>query len=199
MVKKIITICEKNEKKYGGGLRFLLFNFFDTVLVYDKQDSFKDDLRAGESLERIDGEDFSAQTSFYVSNWRFTPKVIYSKYDKRLVRGQMSQSSTELTPSLNLRLDFNLPRGIKLPFVNRMYNATNRVIWNTTLSYTQKESPVEVNDNYDKVDVTSSLDYEISQNLRLNVAGGVQWLKHAYVETEDFMAYNLAANVTIQF
>lgn len=190
---------EKMEKKYGADLRFLLFNFFDTVLMYDKQDSWKDDLKAGESLEQIHGENFSAQTSFYVGNWRFTPKILYSEYEKQLVRGQISQSSSEFTPSLNVRLDFNLPRGIKMPFVNRMYNATNRVIWNTTLSYTQKESPVEVKDNYDKLDILSSLDYELSQNLRLNVAAGVTWLNHAYVATEDYMAYNLAANVTIQF
>ncbi len=190
---------EKTERKYGADFRFLLFNFFDTVLMYDKQDSWKDDLKAGESLEQIHGENFSAQTSFYVGNWRFTPKILYSEYERQLVRGQIGQSSSEFTPSLNVRLDFNLPRGIKLPFVNRMYNATNRVIWNTTLSYTQKESPVEVNDNYDKLDILSSLDYELSQNLRLNVAAGVTWLNHAYVATEDYMAYNLAANVTIQF
>ena len=190
---------EKTERKYGGDLRFLLFNTFDTILVYDKQDSWKDDLRARESLEDVAGEDFSAQTSFFMGNWRFTPKVMYSKYEKRLVRGQLSQSSTEITPSLNVRLDFNLPRGVKLPFLNRMYNATNRVIWNSTLAYTKRKSPVEVNNNYDMLDLTSSLDYELSQNLRLNVAGGVQWLNHAYVATEDYMAYNLAANVTVQF
>ena len=190
---------EKTERKYGVDFRFLLFNFFDTVLMYDKQDSWKDDLKAGESLEQVHGENFSAQTSFYLGNWRFTPKVLYSEYERQLVRGQIGQSSSEFTPSLNVRLDFNLPRGIKLPFLNRMYNATNRVIWNTTLSYTQKESPVEVNDNYDKLDILSSLDYEISQNLRLNVAAGVTWLNHAYVATEDYMAYNVAANVTIQF
>lgn len=190
---------EQLERKYGGDLRFLLFNMFDTVLVYDKQTSNSDDLRAFQSLEAIDGEDFSAQTSFYLGNWRFTPKVVYSNYEKRLVRGQLSESHKEVTPSLNVRLDFNLPRGIKLPFINRMYNATNRVIWNTTIAYTTRESPVEVKDNYNLLDITSSLDYEISQNLRLNLAGSVQWLKHAYVETEDYMAYNLGANITIQF
>lgn len=190
---------EKEERKYGGDLRFLLFNYFDTVLIYDRQTSDKDDLRAGQSLETTNKEEFSAQTSFYMGNWRFTPKIKHAKNEKRLVRGQLSESDRETTPSLNVRLDFNLPRGVKLPFINRMYNATNRVIWNTTVAYTKRESPVEVKNNYDLLDLTTSLDYEISQNLRLNVAGGVQWLTHAYVETEDYMAYNLAANITIQF
>lgn len=199
VVNTAVGSDEKTERKYGGDFRFLLFNFFDTVLVYDKKESDKNDLRAGANLETVNGEDFSAQTSFYLGNWRFTPKVLYGTYEQRLVRGQLSASSKELTPSLNVRLDFNLPRGVKLPFINRMYNATNRVIWNTTVSYKKRESPVEVKENYNLFDVTSSLDYEISQNLRLNVAGGVQWLNHAYVKTEDYMAYNLAANVTVQF
>lgn len=80
-----------------------------------------------------------------------------------------------------------------------MYNATNRVIWNTTLTYTDKKSPVEVKNNYQMYDVTTSLDYEMSQNLRFTLSGGLTVLNHAYVETEDYTAYNVAANVTIQF
>ena len=201
------TAIESNTKdsskgmqyKYGGDLRFLLFNKFDTVFIYDKKSSWTDDLRAGQTLEDIDGQDFSAQTSFYLGNWRFTPKVVYKTYEKEIVNGQLSESTKEITPSLTVRLDFNLPRGIKLPFINRIYNATNRVIWNTTVSYKDKTSPVEVKENYRAVDVISSLDYEVSQNLRFNVAGGVTWLNHAYVQTEDYVAYNLAANLTVQF
>ena len=187
------------QRKYGGDLRFLFFNKFDTVFIYDKKTSWKDDLRAGQSLEDVTGEDMSAQTSFYLGNWRFTPKLVYSSYEKQIVNGKLSQSTEEWVPSLAVRLDFNLPRGIKLPFINRMYNATNRVIWNTTFSYKDRSSPVEVKDNYQVLDVTSSLDYEISQNLHLNMAGGVTWLDHAYVETEDYVAYNLSANITVQF
>ncbi len=190
---------EELTRSYGGDLRFLLFNKFDTVLVYDRTTSNEDDLSAGQSLSSSVEEEFSAQTSFYLGNWRFTPKITRNVYENRLVNGQLSEGSTEVTPSLTARLDFNLPRGIKLPFINRIYNATNRVIWDTTVSYTTRESPVEVNDNYDLLDITSSLDYELSQNLRVNLAGSVQWLTHAYVETEDYMAYSLAANLTIQF
>ena len=190
---------EGMQRKYGGDLRFLLFNKFDTVFIYDKKDSWKDDLRAGTNLEDITGTDMSAQTSFYLGNWRFTPKVVYSNNEKQIVNGQLSQSVTEWVPSLAVRLDFNLPRGVKLPFINRMYNATNRVIWNTVLSYKDRSSPVEVKDNYKLMDVYSSLDYEISQNLHLNMAGGFSWLDHDYVETEDYVAYNLSANIVVQF
>lgn len=190
---------EQYTKQYGGDLRFMLFNYFDTVLNYTRKDSDKTDLRAGTSLETVRDSDISAQTSFYVGSLRVTPKVLYSSHDKWLVAGKISESTTTTTPSLNLRWDFNIPRGIKLPFVNKMYNATNRVIWNTTLTYTDKKSPVEVKDNYQMYDVTTSLDYEMSQNLRFTLSGGLTVLNHAYVETEDYTAYNVAANVTIQF
>lgn len=190
---------ETLSRQYGGDLRFMLFNYFDTVLNYTRKNSDKTDLRAGASLERIIDSDLSAQTSFYIKSMRVTPKLLYSSHEKWLQSGQLNESTEEVTPSLNLRLDFNLPRGIKLPFINRMYSATNRVIWNTNLSYSEKTSPVEVKDNYKKFDASTSLDYELSQNLRFNVSGGVTLLQHAYVKTEDYTAYNIAANVTVQF
>ena len=54
-------------------------------------------------------------------------------------------------------------------------------------------------ENYQKFDFSTSLDYELSQNLRFTVGGGFTLLNHAYVETEDYTAYNVAANVTVQF
>lgn len=186
-------------KQYGADLRFMLFNYFDTVLNFTGKQADKTDLRAGMSLEQVEDNDWSFQTSFYIKSLRVTPKLLYSSHDRWLVNGQLNESTEELTPSLNLRWDFNLPHGIKLPFINRMYTATNRVIWNTNISYKEKSSPVEVKDNYKLWDVTTSLDYELSQNLRFNVSGGLQLLNHAYVATEDYTAYNIAANVTVQF
>lgn len=142
---------------------------------------------------------FSAQTSFYVKSMRITPKLLYSSHEKRAALGRMSESSTAWTPSLNLRWDFNIPRGFKMPFFNKIYKTTNRVIWNTTLSYTHKKSQVEVKDNYQLFDLMSSLDYEFSQNLRFTLSGGLTLMQHAYVESEDYTAYNVAANVTVQF
>lgn len=190
---------EQYSTQYGGDLRFMLFNYFDTVLNYTRKESDKTDLRAHISLETVRDNDFSAQTSFYVGSMRVTPKITYNSHDRWLVNGKISESSTETVPSLNLRWDFNLPHGIKLPFINKMYNASNRVIWNTNFSYKDKRSPVEVKENYRMYDLTSSLDYEFSQNLRFTVSGGLTILDHAYVATEDYTAYNVAANITVQF
>ena len=190
---------EQYTTQYGGDLRFMLFNYFDTVFNYTKKEADKTDLRARTSLERIEDDNLSAQTSFYIGSLRVTPKLLYSSHDKWLVNGKISESSTETTPSVNFRWDFNIPRGFRLPFINKMYNTTNRVIWNTNLSYTDKRSPVEVKDNYKMFDFSTSLDYELSRNLRFTLSGGLTVLDHAFVATEDYTAYNVAANVTVQF
>ncbi len=190
---------EQYTTQYGGDLRFMLFNYFDTVLNYTRKESDKTDLRVRTSLERVEEDTLSAQTSFYIKSLRVTPKVTHHAYDKWVVNGKISESVTETVPSLNLRWDFNLPHGIKLPFINRIYSSTNRIIWNTNFSYKEKKSPVEVKENYKMFDATTSLDYEFSRNLRFTLSGGITVLDHAYVETEDYTAYNVAANVTVQF
>ena len=199
-VKQVnIDMDEQKKTQYGGDLRFMLFRFFDTVLTYTRHESNKWDIRNNYSAERVRDDDISAQTSFYIGAMRITPKILYNSHDKWLVRGRISESYTQWIPSLNLRWDFNLPRGWKMPFVNRVYNTTNRVIWNTTFTYTDKKSDVEVRDNYHLFDCTSALDYEMSQNLRLTLSGGISVMDHAYVESEDYTAYHVAANVTVQF
>ena len=190
---------EQNSVQYGADLRFMLFNYFDNVFMYQAKESDKDDLRQSISLERIEDNTMSAQTSFYLKGMRITPKIAYTTHDKWLVNGKISESTRETVPSLNLRWDFNLPHGLKLPFINRIYSTANRVIWNTNISYTDKRSEVEVTDNYQKYDVTTSLDYELSQNLRFTFSGGLTLLQHAYVKTLDYTAYNVAANMTLQF
>ncbi|MBQ8032345.1 MAG: hypothetical protein IJ266_00050, partial [Elusimicrobiaceae bacterium] len=199
-VKQVnIDMDEQKKTQYGGDLRFMLFRFFDTVLTYTRHESNKWDIRNNYSAERVLDDDVSVQTSFYIGAMRVTPKVLYNSHDKWLVRGRISESYTQWIPSLNLRWDFNLPRGWKMPFVNRVYNTTNRVIWNTTFTYTDKKSDVEVRDNYHLFDCTSALDYEMSQNLRLTLSVGISVMDHAYVESEDYTAYHVAANVTVQF
>ena len=194
-----VDMDEQKNTQYGGDLRFMLFNFFDTVLTYTRHETEKWDLRRHYSAERILDDDVSAQTSFYIGSLRVTPKVLYNTHDKWLAQGRISESYKQWIPSLNFRWDFNLPHGIKLPFLNRIYRTTNRVIWNTTFTYTDKKSHVEVKDNYHLFDATSSLDYEMSQNLRLTLSGGVSVMDHAYVESEDYTSYHVAANVTVQF
>lgn len=188
----------KEDVAYGGDLRFVLFNYFDTTLSYTEQRQDKTDLKVNEPLATYLRKDFSAQTSFSHRAFRFTPKITYI-YDKSEEVGDVLVDRVEeIVPSLNVRVDFNLPFSFRLPLLGAQYLMTNRVIWNTTASYSRRRS-FTVDENRDLIDITTSLDYEISKNVRLTLSGAFQDFKHLYIAEDSYTAYNIGTMLTIQF
>jgi hypothetical protein len=188
----------KEDTSYGGDLRFVLFNYFDNTFSYSQQTLEKTDTRVGAPLEDYLRRDLSAQTSFNYKRLRFTPKFTYL-FDTRTQAGDVLVNDVqEIVPSLNIRADFNLPFGLKLPFITRRYLVTNRIIWNTNISYSRRRS-FTVTENRDLLDVNTNFDYEISKNMRLTISGAFQNFKHLYIEEESYTAYNIGTLMTIQF
>ncbi|MDR1123991.1 MAG: hypothetical protein LBL61_05275, partial [Elusimicrobiota bacterium] len=188
----------KEDASYGGDLRFVLFNYFDNTFSYSQQTLDKTDTRVGAPLENYLRRDLSAQTSFNYKRLRFTPKFTYL-FDTRTQAGDVLVNDVqEIVPSLNIRADFNLPFGLKLPFITRRYLVTNRIIWNTNISYSRRRS-FTVAENRDLFDVNTNFDYEISKNMRLTISGAFQNFKHLYIEEESYTAYNIGTLMTIQF
>ncbi|WP_424245676.1 hypothetical protein Dip510_000614 [Elusimicrobium posterum] len=196
---EVVGIEFKDENTYGAEFRFTLFNKFDNTLNYSLKNGDRYSLNSNETLESLYVNDISAQSSFYISRFRLTPKIAYAKSEKKQRNDTISEDYTDIIPSLNVRLDFSMPGGIWLPFVNRNYATTNRIIWNTNLSYQKRRSDVTVLENKNYYDITTSLDYEFSKNVRLTISGGVQVLDHLYVESESYTAYNFATMLTLQF
>ncbi|ACC97676.1 hypothetical protein Emin_0110 [Elusimicrobium minutum Pei191] len=189
----------KKENNYGLELRFMFIKIFDTALIYSHRDGDTNDLRNNEISEKILRDEYSAQTSFFVKRFRLTPKLAFIESKNQQRMGIVTEQYEEFSPSLNCRLDFSVPGGIWLPFINRNYATTNRIIWNTNFAYTQRRSDVVVLENKNYYDFNTSFDYEFSKNLRLTVNGGVQLLDHLYVESESYVGYNIGTMVTLQF
>ncbi|MDR0953547.1 MAG: hypothetical protein LBM71_05170 [Elusimicrobiota bacterium] len=189
----------REDEAYGGDLRFLLLNYFDTTLTYNEQTLDKDDMKQfGRPLENYLRRDFSAQTSFNYKAFRFTPKVNYI-FDTRSQVGDVLVSEVkEVAPSINIRADFNMPFGLTLPFINRQYLVSNRVVWNTNISYSRRRS-FTVSENRDLLDINTNFDYELSKNIRITLSGVIQNFKHLYIEEESYTAYNIGTLLTIQF
>ena len=188
----------KEDTAYGGDFRFVLFNYFDTTLTYNEQQQNKTDLLVDRQLAFYERRDFSAQTSFTHKAFRFTPKINYI-YDRSTEVGNILVNDVkEIVPSLNVRVDFNLPFSFRLPLFGANYLMTNRVIWNTTASYSRRRS-YTIEENRDLVDFSTSLDYEISKNMRLTLSGAFQNFKHLYIKEDSYTAYNIGTMLTIQF
>ena len=189
---------DNKEASYGTDLRFVLFNFFDTNINYTHQTLQKDDNLVNKRLENYVRDDFSAQTSFNYKNLRFTPKMTYI-YDRRTqLNNVLADDVKEIVPSLNIKADFNMPFGLRLPFASKDYLATNRIIWNTNISYSRRRS-YSVTENRDLLNLNTSLDYELSKNIRFTLSGSYEMFKHLYIETQSYNAYSVGSLLTIQF
>lgn len=189
---------DKKEASYGSDLRFILFNILDTNVNYTHQTLNKEDTLVNKHLENYVRDDFSIQTSFNYKNFRFTPKMTYI-YDRRTqVNNVLADNVKEIVPSLNIKADFNMPFSFRLPFASRDYLATNRVIWNTNVSYSSRRS-YTVAENRDLLNLNTSFDYELSKNIRFTLSGSYEIFKHLYIETQDYTAYSVGSLLTIQF
>ena len=195
---RIIGLDEKKDISYGGDLRFILFNYFDNTVSYTEHKMDKGDARLRRPLESYLRRDISAQSSFNYKRVRFTPKFTYLFDTRSQTDGVLVNDVKEMVPSLNIRADFNLPSGLRLPFLTRQYLMTNRVIWNTNISYSQRRS-FTVSENRDLLDINTNFDYELSKNIRFTVTGACQIFNHKYIEEESYTAYSLGTLMTIQF
>ncbi len=196
---EVLRTEERIEDSYRLDLRFLFINKFDTLFTYANKDYSREDIRVGVPLENSRETEYTAQTAFSLKSFRITPKLLYTVKNKKLKDNFQSEDSTNLNPSINVRLDVNMPGGIWIPFVNRNYAVSNRIIWNTTLGYQQMRAPLAVLDNKNVWTLDTSVDYEFSQNLRLTLSGGVQKYDSLYVDTESYFGYNASTLLTLQF
>lgn len=184
---------------YGTDLRFKLMNWMDTAASYNLRLSDKQDLRVGQQTQSSRHDDATLQGTFDYQKFRFTPKVDYISDKATGALGVQTQNTRTITPSLLLKSDFQLPKGLKLPFMKQVVIFTNRIVWTTTLSYAIKTSPITISDNNRLFSLNSSADYEAAKNLRLTFNLGLQRLWHRYLKQEEYISYQAGSTLTFQF
>ncbi|MFA6317186.1 MAG: hypothetical protein WC943_07195, partial [Elusimicrobiota bacterium] len=189
----------EDEESFGTDLRAIVLKKFDSLINYNFRISEKKDLRINEMVQRVSHEDATVQVTFDVRKFRFTPKFDYTNDVTRLGTGLKTQDLTTLTPSVLVRADLALPKGLKLPGAAKPLMFTNRIIWTTTASMAQKTSPITAADNSRLLTVNTSGDYEIAKNLRMTMNGAFSRLWHKYLKEEEYVSYQLGSTLTFQF
>lgn len=188
-----------DEDSFGTDLRTIVRRRFDTVVSYNSRRSKNRNLIVEANTQETSHEDATVQVTFDVNKFRFTPKTDYSHDLSKLGTGVKTQDLTVVTPSVLIRADLALPRGLVLPGTTRTLLFTNRVIWTTTLSFQHRESPVTVADNSRLLSATTSADYEIAKNLRMTLNGALARLWHRFLPEENFVSYQFGTTLTFQF
>ncbi|MEI7481103.1 MAG: hypothetical protein WCK75_02005 [Elusimicrobiota bacterium] len=184
---------------YGLDLRLKVLNYFDTAMSYNTRLTDRKDLRLNQKVSSTRHYDATLQSTFDYKKFRFTPKVDYVYDISKGGLGIVTQNTKTITPSLLIKTDLQLPKGLKLPFMKQVFVFTNRIIWTTTLNYAIKKSPVTVADNNRLFSLNSSADYEAAKNLRLTFNAGLQRLWHNFLKQEEYISYQAGSTLTFQF
>ncbi|HAH32028.1 MAG TPA: hypothetical protein DCL44_06915 [Elusimicrobia bacterium] len=184
---------------YGMDMRFKLLNYMDTALSYNLRKANKKDLNARQMVQSSVHNDATLQGTLDYKKFRFTPKVDYVSDVAKGALGVTSQNTVTLTPSLLIKTDLQIPKGLKLPFFKGTLVLTNRIVWTTTLSYAIKTSPITIADNNRLFSLNSSADYELAKNLRMTFNMGLQRLWHKYLKEEEYLSYQAGSTLTFQF
>ncbi len=184
---------------YGADLRFKLLNTMDTAASYNLRLTDKKDLRVRQITQETRHDDATLQTTFDYKKFRFTPKADYASDVTKAALGVVTANTKTITPSLLIKTDLQLPKGLKLPFMKQVIVFTNRIVWTTTLSYAIKSSPITIADNNNLFSLNSSADYEAAKNLRLTFNLGLQRLWHKYLKQEEYVSYQAGSTLTFQF
>ncbi|MBP5286408.1 MAG: hypothetical protein J6Z08_00740, partial [Elusimicrobiales bacterium] len=98
-----------------------------------------------------------------------------------------------------LKTDFSLPKGLRLPFMKKAIVLDNKIVYTGTLSYAMSSSPITASENNNLLSFNSSMDYEVTKNLRVTLNAGVQryWVKK--IPEDDYMSYEIGSTVSFQF
>lgn len=188
-----------NDDNFGADIRSIIRRRFDTLISYNRRASKNRDLRVSANTQEQDHEDATTQVTFDIRKFRFTPKIEYTHDTTTLGTGVKTQDLTVITPSMLVRADLALPRGLLLPGSRKALLFTNRIIWTSTLSLANRRSPVTQADNSRQFNLTTSGDYEIAKNLRMTLNGAASRLWHKYLKEEDFVSYQFGTTLTFQF
>jgi hypothetical protein len=187
------------DASFGTDLRSILFKRFDSLLSYNNRSSNNKNLLVDANTQKTGHQDATVQTTFDIKKFRFTPKVDYSHDTTQDGFGTYTQNVQVITPSMLVRADLALPRGLLLPGSTKTILVSNRIIWTTTLSLALRSSPVTVADNFKLATFNTSADYELAKNLRMTINGALSREWHKFLKEEDFVSYQFGSTLTFQF
>ncbi|OGS20009.1 MAG: hypothetical protein A2252_01810 [Elusimicrobia bacterium RIFOXYA2_FULL_39_19] len=181
-------------------LRSLSLSYGDSI-----SDSYEYNLRRFTTVSK--SKNFSLSPSFDLFKMTLTPR--YEFRDDKSWAGDPSdpgiKPSRDLqtqTASISFHKDATFPAGITMPLIGKTLPLRNRLIFDTSLTWTNtdSESGVEVNTSRtDQYALNMSGNYEVSDNLRVTVGGGYLRFINREVAINNYQSYNVNADLTITF
>ena len=194
------TISRSENKTYGGDWRFSLVKKIDLNFSANTTHVRDFDIIRNAVTQEGDDLSWSTQGGFSRGKWRFVLRYENGQTWRKDSNGSLTAQLFTRTYTGQVNTDMSFPRGIPIPFTRRTLPLTNRFIFTTALKYLTNNSSLNVErDNNSSYAVSSSADYEVSQNFR--VALGFGWNRYMYNDNPkaNYTSLDASGKLTIQF
>ncbi|MFH1380106.1 MAG: hypothetical protein ABII23_07495 [bacterium] len=206
-VVETVNTSENIERKQSGNVNFKLIKYFDMYVTYEKSrsETFNIDTSSGSMGKVLDSlsnsVSRSAQMGFNISSWRFTPSYSETTNKVQDRTGNFTTDKISKSSLLKIRGDFHKPKNFRIPFTSIGFLLKNRMIFDTSLSWDTVRSPVLEfkKDNTNTGKLQTSVDYELSQNLRVKFGLSGSMFRNKEKNDDDYNEYAGSAGLTIQF
>ncbi|MFH1260117.1 MAG: hypothetical protein ABII74_09995 [Elusimicrobiota bacterium] len=202
------NISHSLERNKGGDFRFTCFKIFTPFTKYNLSEITEKTLvkDTGKWIPSKLGltRAWSAQLGIRAKQWLFTPRYDTSLSQTRDFTGNYTQHLINKTPSLQVHSDFNLPASWKIPFTRKYLRFANRLIFDCTFKLDLKRSEFNVLENNDTYSLDLKTNYNISDNLQLDLGGGGSktYDRRPGIEAgkkEEPFTVNVSAGLNIKF
>lgn len=200
---EIRKVSYNQSKSYGSDMRLYLLKKLDMNFGYNTGEAEDYDIVKNVRTGQSRNQSVSGQTGFYLGKWRLTSRYEYGDSHAKDGTGKDTADLMTKTYTETIYSDMSFPGGVPIPFTKKTLPLTNRLIFNNTLTWTNKNSNVKSEDNTDSYGVNSTVDYEISSNFRAALGIGVS--RMVYRENKDadsdpsYTAIEASGRLTIQF
>ncbi|OGS19902.1 MAG: hypothetical protein A3J83_08170 [Elusimicrobia bacterium RIFOXYA2_FULL_40_6] len=154
---------------------------------------------------------YSLQPSFDALGMTLTPRYSYQEdkawagdpdnlFDGPTVKKNPTNDLRTKTASISFYKDASFPGGMFIPIIGKTLPLTNRFIFNTSLSYTERDSDINIGDSRTtEYGVTMSGNYTISDNLSSELGAGYNRFINRQVSDKNWTSYSINARLTIAF
>jgi hypothetical protein len=175
-----------------------LFNDYQIVSSYEKNylDTYNYLLSLKTSMSFTDIVGF--QISFPFFGQRLTPRYEFRKDYAEDARKLPTRDITTHSLSLSYYADITPQQGINL--FGKPIPLQNRLRINSALSYTRKESPIDISqNNTDNFSFSARGDYDVSKYINVTIGLGTDVNINRVVKTETNYKFSLQGQVIIRF
>ncbi len=192
------TVSRTINDNYSTDYRFLFVKKYQ--LYFDYTTTINREEKPPTTLQRLtQTQSTTGQINFNIRIWRFTLRNEYKLDTEKDSYGKLTREDKTLSPSLQVYANFALPAQLRIPLIKKTIALANQLVFNSTLRWDRKRSRITLGANTDTCTLSTSIDYTLSSNSRMNLGVGASRFWNRDDKKMDYYSYEGTMQIIIQF